>query len=206
MSDPRRSFGAVLVPGLAGAALAAVACAKPWAVVGSSVRRAMPLDTAALDAAGQVPLASALSLVVLAAWGALLVTRGRFRSGFAVVGLLGSIALLGIGVRGAWSAPRAVRDALDSGLALSRGSSSEASVSLTGWFWVALVAVLITAAAFAVAVRLAPGWPAMGAKYDAPGAAGRAGVAGASTREPHTNRELWQAIDEGHDPTESGRP
>jgi hypothetical protein len=55
-----------------------------------------------------------------------------------------------------------------------------------------LVAAVIALAAFAVAVRRAPRWPAMGSRYDAPGA---------RTAEPATEQDMWRALDEGHDPT-----
>src|SRR5690349_9835830 len=84
MAD-RRSFGAVVGCGLASAVLAAVAGRQPWA------HGSAPGGFGELSAtveAGKVPAASALSLVVLACWGVLLVTRGKVRRVVAVVAVL----------------------------------------------------------------------------------------------------------------------
>jgi uncharacterized membrane protein (TIGR02234 family) len=192
--QPRRTFVPVLLPGVAAAALAAVASSREWARLGSSVARTVPVDAPGLSSAGQVPLASALSLVALAAWGAVLVTRGRARRVLAVVGLVAALALAGLAVAGAWTAPRALRSALEDEFALPSGSAAHADVHLTGWYWCAVVTAVLVAAAFALAVRWAPAWPAMASRYDAPG--GRP-----APRTPTTNQEIWKAIDEGHDPT-----
>ena len=69
------SFGPVVLLGLVSAALAAVASAKPWLGTGSSAGSSDAAMTA-LDTGTRYPLASAVSLVLLAAWGVLLVTRG----------------------------------------------------------------------------------------------------------------------------------
>lgn len=192
----RRTFVPVLLPGVAASALAAVAGAKVWAHLdGATLAARLPLDRGSLEAAGQVPLASALSLACLAAWGALLVTRGRWRRAIATVGLVCALALLAVAVRAAWGAPDAVRRTLGTQLGLGSDSPGPTAISLTGWFWVGLVATVALVAAFAVAVRFAADWPAMGAKYDAPGAI-------PAVTQPRTNLEIWKAIDEGHDPTE----
>jgi hypothetical protein len=192
--DARRTFVPVLVPGVAAAALAAVAGAREWARLGSAVAKTVPVDAPGLSSAGEVPLASALSLVALAAWGALLVTRGRIRRLVAVIGLVAALALAGVTVAGAWSAPHGLRTALEDDFALPSGSAAHADVHLTGWYWCALVAVVVVVGAFALAVRWSPSWPVMARRYDAPGSQ-------AAPRSPSTNQELWKAIDEGHDPT-----
>ena len=48
----------------------------------------------AIDTGTRYPLASAISLVLLAAWGVLLVTRGRVRRAFAVLATLAAVALV----------------------------------------------------------------------------------------------------------------
>lgn len=191
----RRTFVPVLLPGVAASALAAVAGARVWAHLdGATLAARLPLDRGTLETAGQVPLASALSLVCLAGWGALLVTRGRFRRVIATVGLVSALALLAVAVRAAWGAPDAVRRALGTQLGLGPDSPGSTPISLTGWFWVSLVATVVVVATFAAAIRFAAAWPAMGARYDAPGATPAA-------TQPRTNLEIWKAIDEGHDPT-----
>ena len=54
----------------------------------------------------------------------------------------------------------------------------------------------------AVAWRLAPGWPEMGSRYDAPSGGGAARGEAARAREaPRTDLDTWRALDEGRDPT-----
>jgi uncharacterized membrane protein (TIGR02234 family) len=186
-----RSFGPTVGLGLAGATLAAVAGSKEWA-------------TASADAAGvavhavatgseSAPLATALGLVALAAWGVVLVTRGRIRQVVAAVGALASAGVLVATVL----AFRGARDvALEA--AAARGAVGDGgAASLTGWYWCTAVGAVVAAVCFLVAVRVSPGWPAMGSKYDAPGARPEEARASGPTAE----QDMWRALDEGHDPT-----
>ena len=96
--DRRRStFGPVVMLGLLSATLAAVAGGKPWVAGRSGAfdtraddNQAM-VSTLSANGAGESPLALALALVVLACWGVLLVTRGRFRRAIAVLALLAAL-------------------------------------------------------------------------------------------------------------------
>jgi uncharacterized membrane protein (TIGR02234 family) len=193
MAD-RRSFGAVVGCGLASAVLAAVAGRQPWA------HGSAPGGFGELSAtveAGKVPAASALSLVVLACWGVLLVTRGRVRRVVAVLALLASLGLAAAVVVGFSTAPDRVRDAYH------ELGVDHPDVGLSGWYWVAVVATLGTVLTTAAAVRLVPGWPEMGRRYDAPAASG-ADVSPAPAEpapEERENLDLWKAMDEGRDPT-----
>ncbi|HEX5090369.1 MAG TPA: Trp biosynthesis-associated membrane protein [Nocardioides sp.] len=186
----RRGFGAVVGAGLASAVLAAVAGRQPWA------HGSAPGGLGELSAtveAGKVPAAGALSLVVLACWGVLLVTRGVVRRVVAVVGVLASLGLALAVVVGHSTAPDRVRDAYRE-LGVDRPD-----VSLSGWYWVAVVATLLTLVTTVAAVRLVPTWPEMGRKYDAP-----VDSASPSTGQPpgeRDNLDLWKAMDEGRDPT-----
>ena len=71
-------------------------------------------------------------------------------------------------------------------------------MSRTGWYWVAALALSLTVLTTVVAVRLVPGWPEMGRRYDAPAHAAGAPTAAPEERE---NLDLWKAMDEGRDPT-----
>ena len=62
-----------------------------------------------------------------------------------------------------------------------------------GWFWVYLACAALCLVASGLAVRLAPAWPEMGSRYDAPGSA--------PTAREETGLDLWRALDEGRDPT-----
>ena len=189
---PRSAWLPVLV-GLAAAVLTAVAAAKPWASAGKS---ATSPAAAGLSGAGQEPLALALALVALAAWGAVLVTRGRFRLGIVVVGLLGAVGVVVTAVVAHSDAPDSVRRAVADELSPSMDSAA-IHVTLTGWYWVAAVAAVFTVVGFVLALRDVARLPSMGGRYDAPGA-----VAQRARTEPRTQTEIWKAIDEGVDPTE----
>ncbi|RYB90891.1 hypothetical protein EUA06_11520 [Nocardioides glacieisoli] len=195
----RSSFGPVVLVGLASAGLAAVAGSKPW-VSGESggVRSddggAMN-SILALDSVAESPLAAALSLVVLACWGVLLVTRGRFRKAIAVLALIAALGLVAATVEAFSNLPDALADAL-----LEVSGVDTVSTSLTAWYPVALLAALASVATSLAAVRLVGSWPEMGTKYDAP--TGAPGADDTATEEPPTeNIDIWKALDEGRDPT-----
>ena len=183
--------------GLGGGALAAVAASRAWVEVdtGSAVTAAV----LSRPGAGEMPLASTLSLVLLAGWGALLVTRGRVRRALSWLALAAAVGLLGAVVAGGRSLPAGLRDE-----ALA-GSAVAVDVTLTGWYWLALAGSLAASAGSALAVRSVPSWPQMGSRYDAPAGriAGRTAGTGAHTEaDPEASPlDLWRALDEGRDPT-----
>ena len=191
MADVRtqRAYGPVVGAGIAGAALAAAASSQGLMSVESRDAGGTP---ALLLDGGQLPLATTLSMVVLAAWGALLVTRRRVRLVMAVVGALASVGVLVTVVAGWWLVPRSLRrTATDLGL-------PDVDVQVQGWYWLALVGALVAAVAGVTAVLLVRHWPEMGTRYDSP--------TGGSAPTPDqaddaSNLELWKALDQGRDPT-----
>lgn len=191
----RRTFGPVLMVGLASGALAAVAGARDWAV--GSADRLSSTDTEIVGVGiGQMPLAAALALVVLACWGALLVLRGVTRRVVAGLAALASAGMV-ITCAVAWtSVPANLTDTL---AAATGGAPVE--VSWTGWYPAAWVAALLSLTATVAAVRLVPTWPEMGRRYDR---ATSAPVQAADGEDDRGNLELWKALDEGHDPTDPG--
>lgn len=190
MDEPRRTFGPVLLLGLASGGLAVVAGNRAW-VVGADGGGPGVDPLGAVADAGEMPLAAALSLVVLACWGVLLVTRRVVRRVVAVLGLLAAAGLVATVVVGRRTLPDAVRDAI----AQQTGGAGPADVDTTAWFWAAAVGALGSLAATALAARWVPHWPEMGSRYDAPGAAD------ASETEDASSLDLWKAMDEGRDPT-----
>jgi hypothetical protein len=186
-SRSRRTFGPVVLLGLAGGALCAVASTRVWVEVRGEA--ADSLVASALGDAGEMPLASALSLVVLAAWGVLLVTRRKVRRVVAVLGTLAAVGVVVTVVVGAGTLPDDVRDRL----AESGGAGLD--IGFTGWFWAAAVAAVLSLAATALAVRHVGAWPEMGSRYDAPG-----GAPGDAEGQ-RSGIDLWKSLDEGHDPT-----
>jgi uncharacterized membrane protein (TIGR02234 family) len=208
MADPRPrpvrkrgTFGPVVLLGLASAGLTAVAGSKSW-VTGSSGQFDTSVDgnqamASALSARGasESPLALALALVLLASWGVLLVTRGRFRRAVAVLALVAALGTVAATVEAYFSLPGKLADAL-----LELSGAGTASTSLTGWYAAALAGGLLSVAATMAAVRFVRHWPEMGTKYDAP--AGTRPARDTAADEPPTeNIDIWKALDEGRDPT-----
>jgi uncharacterized membrane protein (TIGR02234 family) len=144
--------------------------------------------TAAAAGNDVAPLALALALVALAAWGVLLVLRGRARRLVAVVGALAAAGVLAAVV----SAFGSAQDAAVSAVQAAGATGDAFASSLTAWYWIAGAGAALSLAMLAVAVARAPRWPAMGSRYDAPAA---------RETSPATTEDLWKALDEGHDPT-----
>jgi uncharacterized membrane protein (TIGR02234 family) len=197
----RSSFGPVVLAGLATAALVALACSRPWVAIegagarGSTDAAVLPGSSVPATVGTTYPLASAVSLVLLAAWGVLLVTRGRVRRAFAVLAALAAIGLVATVVTGGLILPGSAGE--DLAASLGRPGSS---VGLTGWFWTSAVAAVLGVVPAVAAVRLTPAWPEMGSRYDAP-----ADAAAARAAAPANEQELWKALDEGRDPTDPER-
>ncbi len=145
----RAGFGPVVLAGLATSALVAVASAKPW-YGASGASGTTDATMTAIDRGATYPAASAASLVLLAAWGVLLVTRGRVRRGFAIVAALASLGLLVAVVSAYVTLPDTTGAAYD-GLMGRAGSGA----GFTGWFWT--TAVVAVAGPPADPVRRTPG-------------------------------------------------
>ncbi len=192
-SGPPRSrsgFGPVVLAGLAAGVLLAVAGSHPW--VTYSVR---PAESQLVGTdIGQVPLAAALSYLLLASWGVLLVTRRVVRRVFAVIGVLASAGLVASVVWALVNLPDSVRGQFP-------GTGSQVSTSFSGWLWAAAVGAVVAMAASLLAVRLVPSWPEMGKRYDAPSDLTTAPRPVDPDDPEAGNLELWKAIDKGQDPT-----
>lgn len=135
-------------------------------------------NSQALDA----PAVTALALVALAAWGVVLVTRGWVRRGVAVLG-----ALTGAG-------------ALVSGV-VALGDAPTGTHLGGAWPWLGLIGAALALVAAVAAVLLAPAWPEMGRRYDAPAGAPRTATPGPEDLAEADNIDLWKSITEGRDPT-----
>ncbi|MDQ4051695.1 MAG: Trp biosynthesis-associated membrane protein, partial [Actinomycetota bacterium] len=153
----RRSFAATVVAGLASAALTAVAANQTWATAKAEEGR---FAFSTLTEAPQVPLVLTLALVVLAAWGVVLVTRGVVRRVVAALGALAAVGALVATMAGRWTLEDSFeRDFADQG--------ATAVVSFGGWWWVAVVAGVLAAVTAVLAAVNVGRWPEMGTRYDA---------------------------------------
>lgn len=194
MAEPgtgRSAFVPVVLAGLLAAALTSVASAKPWFTAAVDYRLMPGVPDA--ESRADMPLALALSLLVLAGWGALLVSRGRIRRAFATVAVAAALGVLGCVVAAPFTLPDDIRSRLLAG-------SDDVAISATGWFVAAAVGGVAAAAALVVAWLRLPRWPTMSSRYDAPTAASAAGA------EASTPTDLWKALDEGRDPTAPSAP
>jgi uncharacterized membrane protein (TIGR02234 family) len=179
-------YGPTVLLGLTGALLAAVAGSQDWAR--SSGEASGIAVHAAVQGSDAAPLASALALVALAAWGVILVSRGGMRRLVAVAGGLAAAGVL-VAVVDAWDG---AQDAALDALAGKQATGDVSQTALTVWYYLAGVGALLTLAGFVAAAVLAARWPAMGSRYDAPGA---------RAEQPATDQDMWRALDEGRDPT-----
>lgn len=194
MADvPRRTFGPVVLLGIASAGLAALAGSRAWVgfdVVedpdtgsGGSYSSTIGISLTGLP---EAPLVAALAFVVLAAWGVLLVTRGRVRRGMALLAAVASAGMLAAAVVAFVTSPDSLRDTFAE-------IQVPVEVRRTAWPWLGVAASFVALLAAVLAWRLVPSWPEMGTRFDAPG----------STPPPReeTSLDLWRALDHGRDPT-----
>jgi hypothetical protein len=181
-------FAPVVLLGAASAAVLAVTGARDWFVVNPDGKILLGVTDA--DRSADMPLALALALVLLAAWGVVLVTRSRARR---LVLVVAGMATLGVGaclVR----APFVLPDQIRTGLAYDGPTNADPKLA----YVVACVALPLALAAIAAGWRYVPRWPEMSSRYDAP-------TARSTEQEPAAelaDLELWKALDEGRDPTE----
>jgi uncharacterized membrane protein (TIGR02234 family) len=193
MPEPRKTFGPVVGLGLASGTLAVVAGTKPW-VVAADANGPTPDPLGLVADAGEMPLALALALVMLACWGVLLVSRGVVRRVVAGLALLTALGLTVTVVVAFFTLPDQVT-AAQMQTAVPRDDVFGDRIS--AWYLAAAAGALLSVVSAALAMWWAPGWPEMGRRYDAPGAKG---ATAASAEEP-SSLDLWKSIDEGRDPT-----
>lgn len=199
----RRSFGPVVLLGLASSALASVAGHKPVVRLTGDAADAVGAGAyaEAIERIGVddgLPLAGALALVLLAGWGVLLVTRGVVRrvvAGGLVLISLGLVAATLMGWRQLLASfPDDVAERIGAG---SHGTELALDAETTGWLWALVAASLLATVAAALAVVLTPSWPEMGSRYDAPSSA----TPTTKRLEERSSIDVWKSLDEGDDPT-----
>lgn len=174
---------------LVGAFLVLVAADREWALVDVAGTGLLPARELAVGGSDLAPGVRALGLVALAGVVAIPATK---RWGRIVVGLL--LALIGVGVvAAAYGVASDLFTAVqDSDAVRNAGGVQGESTRGTVWPYVCgLGGLAVAAAGFFVAAR-GRRWAALGQRYEAPAAA--------ATRPPG-ERDLWEALDRGDDPT-----
>ncbi|MGL5808793.1 MAG: Trp biosynthesis-associated membrane protein [Nocardioides sp.] len=175
-------FARTMAIGLLATGAVVLAAHRPWLRVQEST------DPARLIATGAPASVSALAWVSLAAWGAFLVTRGRFRRTQAILAGATALGIVVVAVRYGAGVDSLVRaGGADEALPAPRAEAGP-------WWWLCALASLIAAAVAAVAWRKAPGWPEMSGRYDRAGAPSQPDLA--------SPIDVWRALDAGRDPTD----
>ena len=197
MPEPRRTFGPVVLVGLAASGATALAgsrdAVRPVLDDGGA-GGSITLTGLQLGEGLSLPVVGALGLVALAAWGVVLVTRGGVRRLVAAVAALAAAGALVAGLTGLVGLRERTAEALAAGGESGTGQP-------TAWFVLGVLAALLATAAGVAAVRLAPRWPEMGSRYDAPTSEQASGPASGGAGGAERPEDLWRAIGEGHDPT-----
>lgn len=186
----RRTFGPVVLLGLAAGGLTAISGSRQ--VVDGSGSSQTANSSLQLTFQGDLPLVTALGLVVLACWGVVLVTRGRVRRAVAVVSIVAAAGALVAVLAGYSQVTDDLRDEL------AQVGIADPSLHHTPWYWLALAGAALALVAGVLAVLWAPQWPEMGSRYDAP--TGRPDAPQGPVEE-QSSLDLWKAMDEGRDPT-----
>ncbi len=190
----RALYAPTLIIGLLGAVGITVGTSRPWVSATATVP-GLPTIHATATGADLAPLVGALGVVVLAAFGAVVATRGWLRRGLGAGVLVASAVVLVAVIDPAGSG-----DVLRDGLSAKGWSGGSYQSSTEPWRWLVLVAALATALAGASTARYGAGWAVMGSRYDAP----RAGRAATSVpAEELSETDVWRAIDQGRDPTQT---
>ena len=196
----RREFGAAIALAVVAGALALSAAGQTWVRLTAVRRPPLPPVTDLLSGGQVAPLVTATGLLLLAAAVALVATRGVGRI---AVGLL--MAAAG-GVLG-WSGARTLAGRLAVDVATLSTVGSSPGVRLradvhTGWPAVVVVAGVLAVVAGALVVLRGRGWPAMGRRYERPGAGDRATAPARAQSDEERATAAWRALDRGDDPTE----
>ena len=229
MTSPKRQYGYALLAGAVGAGLILLALRAQWAQAVFTPQKPLTAEVVGVSGTDLVPLAEALALAALAGLIALIATRGVARR---IVGAL--LALFGAGAgaavltgvtaatvvsvaSGKVASPESAALSGTAAGSTTSGSSGAGSIVvsnatghaiISGAPWQAAVivgALLVFAAGLATALR-GQDWPAMSARYDAPGARGAAGADGTAGQGSAARKSdaasMWESLNGGEDPTE----
>lgn len=185
---------------VAGAFLVLVGTGREWVlveVIGSPLLPGREVPVTGNDLA---PGLRALGLVGLAGVPALAATRGRGRALVGLVLLAVGIAVLSLVVRLELSGLGLGGRALISDPVEQAGGAQGESFDLTAWPVVTALGGLVLALAGLLVAARGRRWASLGRRYEAP-SAGTAAPPAAPADGAVAERELWEALDRGEDPT-----
>lgn len=195
MRGARAEVAASVLLCLLGAFLVLVAAGNDWftASVSSPVLGARELGVTGTDVA---PGARALGLVGLAGVVAIAATK---RWGRVAVGLLLTLVGVGVVVLVAVVLGDSFARVQDAQVVRDAGGLDGESVRRTLWSYACALGGLFLACAGVLVAGRGRRWAALSQRYDAPAARAQepGDVAG-----PRQERELWEALDRGEDPTQ----
>jgi uncharacterized membrane protein (TIGR02234 family) len=189
----RRSYALTVVVGLASAGAITVGAAQPW-VTATASPEGLPQISASVDGADIAPVVGALGFVLLAAFGAVIATRGWVRRAVGVVIIACSVVVLVAAARAG-----AATDLLQPSLSARGWSGGSYDSRTVAWRWVVVAAAALCLLAGLAVVRFATRWATMGSRYDAPANSPVTEQPGDSM----STGDVWKAIDRGHDPTQT---
>lgn len=187
-------YPATLLSGLLGATAVAVGVARPWVEATATVQGLPALETTA-SGASLAPLTGALGVVLLAAFGAVIATRGWVRRGLGLLIVVVAVVVLAAAI---WPGPTAA--SLTEQLVAKGYSGGGYETSTLAWRWVVLAGSVVSAGAGAMVARFGGRWATMGSRYDAPTAREEAAVDPDGATD---ETQLWRALDRGNDPTQT---
>ena len=190
MAERRRTFGPILALGAGGSGAGRGRRDQGLGDVRRG-RAPRPWTPPPVARPARCPLATALALVVLAAWGVVLVTRGRVRRAVAVLGAAGRVGVLATVVSGWWLVPQTAARRRR-----RRWASTPSPSTSAGWFWVALVGAVLSAVAHGAGGLPGRRLARDGQPVRRPGRAGRRRRA---AEEP-SHLDLWKSLDHGQRP------
>jgi uncharacterized membrane protein (TIGR02234 family) len=191
MLASRRGYLIVLVAGLASTGAVVVGSSRPWVRATATIAN-MPEVVAEVNGTDVVPASAALGLAGLAAFGAVVATRGWARVLVGAVIAVGMTVLLLVTL---W--PPSTTEAVEDALAARGWAGGDYATTVVAWRWLVAVAAAVAAGCGVAVLRYGRRWATMGERYDAP-------VAPSTPATPTHEADVWRAIDRGADPTDDG--
>lgn len=189
----RRLYAPTLLAGLLGAVGVSVGVSRPWLTATATVP-GLPTIHATASGADLVPLSGALGVAMLAAYGAVVATRGTVRRALGMAVFVAAVFVLAASIR-----PPGATDVLTSGLSAKGWSGGGYQTDTTWWQWLVVLCSAVAGTAGAVTAAYGHLWAEMGARYDAPT---RAPAPVTQPAGELSETDVWRAIDRGRDPTQ----